>query len=71
VKLTLVMDTLTLFSITRLLIDASVTSGALTCVEVEKELVECARESSLDTLPVFLDLKQFEREVRMASVNVG
>jgi len=47
-----------------------VTSGALTCGEVEENLVQCARESGIAALPVIAVLKQFVRELRMGTINV-
>jgi len=70
VILTQVRDTLTLFAIKRFFNGAGVTSGALTCGEVEENLVQCARESGLKALPVLAVLKQFVRELRMGTVNV-
>jgi len=52
VILTQVRDTLTLFAIKRFLNGVGVTSGALSCHVVEESLVECARESGLNVLPV-------------------
>jgi len=50
VILTQVRDTLTLFFNKRFFNGAGVTSGALTCGEVEENLVQCTRESRSDAL---------------------
>ena len=68
--LTQVRDALTLFAIKRFFNRAGMTSGALTCGEVEENLVQCARESGLEALPVIVVLTQFVRELRMGTVNV-